>query len=99
MKRLTLLAVFCIILSFLHCKKLDKESQPKYLDTSFSFEDRADDLVSRMTLDEKISQMLNEADSIERFGIKEYNWMNECLHGVANISLTSSADHFMGGGT
>jgi len=85
MKRITLLIVFCTVLSFLQCKKLDKRNNPKYLDTSFSFEDRAEDLVSRMTLDEKVAQMLNEAKSIERLGIKEYNWMNECLHGVANM--------------
>lgn len=47
-----------------------------------SFEKRVDDLVSRLTLEEKISQMLNKAPAIERLGIPAYDWWNECLHGV-----------------
>jgi beta-glucosidase len=49
---------------------------------SLSFEVRVTDLVSRMTLDEKTSQMLNESPAIDRLGIPAYNWWNECLHGV-----------------
>ena len=48
-----------------------------------SFEARARDLVSRMTLEEKVSQMMDVAPAIERLGIPEYNWWNEALHGVA----------------
>lgn len=39
-------------------------------------------MVSRLTLEEKISQMLNKAPAIERLGIPAYDWWNECLHGV-----------------
>ena len=46
-------------------------------------EKRVDDLVSRMTLDEKIGQLMNDAAAIERLGVPRYNWWNECLHGVA----------------
>lgn len=46
-------------------------------------EERVLDLVSRMTLDEKIAQMMYEAPAIERLGVPSYNWWNECLHGVA----------------
>lgn len=49
---------------------------------SLSFEERAQDLVSRLTLDEKISQMLNKTPAIERLGIPAYDWWNECLHGI-----------------
>ena len=48
-----------------------------------SFKERAKELVSRMTLAEKISQMRYDAPAIERLGIPAYNWWNECLHGVA----------------
>lgn len=48
-----------------------------------STEERVKDLVSRMTLDEKISQMMYQSPAIERLGIPSYNWWNECLHGVA----------------
>jgi hypothetical protein len=44
---------------------------------------RVDDLLSRMTIEEKISQMMNDSPAIERLGIPAYNWRNECLHGVA----------------
>ena len=45
--------------------------------------ERAADLVSRLTLEEKVSQMLNATPAIERLGVPPYDWWNECLHGVA----------------
>ncbi len=60
-----------------------------YLNTDLSFVERAKDLVSRMTLDEKVSQMLNTAPAIERLGVPEYNWWNECLHGVARAGVAT----------
>lgn len=54
-----------------------------------SFETRARDLVSQMTLDEKISQMMNAAPAIERLGIPEYEWWNECLHGVGRAGIAT----------
>lgn len=60
-----------------------------YLDTSLPVEDRVADLVGRMTLEEKISQMINQAPAIERLGIPEYNWWSEGLHGVARAGLAT----------
>ena len=57
--------------------------KPRYLDTTLSPRQRAADLISRMTLEEKVSQMVHEAPAIPRLGVPEYNWWNECLHGVA----------------
>ncbi|HEX4165749.1 MAG TPA: glycoside hydrolase family 3 C-terminal domain-containing protein, partial [Bryobacteraceae bacterium] len=48
-----------------------------------SLEQRVNDLVSRMTLEEKVSQMQNRSVAIPRLGIPEYNWWNEGLHGIA----------------
>jgi beta-glucosidase len=48
-----------------------------------------DDLVSRMTLSEKISQMGSEAPAIKRLGIPRYNWWNEALHGVARAGIAT----------
>jgi beta-glucosidase len=60
-----------------------------YGDTAISLELRVHDLVSRMTLAEKISQMVYDAPAIERLGIPEYNWWNECLHGVGRAGLAT----------
>jgi beta-glucosidase len=60
-----------------------------YLDESLSFEQRARDLVSRLTLDEKVLQMKDVAPAIPRLGIPEYNWWNEALHGVARAGLAT----------
>ena len=62
---------------------------PLYLDTSYSFERRAKDLVSRMTLAEKIGQMLHDAPAIPRLGVPAYNWWNECLHGVGRAGIAT----------
>jgi beta-glucosidase len=50
---------------------------------SLSIETRVNDLVSRLTLEEKVAQMLNSAPPIKRLGIPSYDWWNEVLHGVA----------------
>ncbi len=52
-------------------------------DPSLSFEQRAENLVAQMTFEEKIGQMVNQADAIPRLGLPAYNWWNECLHGLA----------------
>ena len=54
-----------------------------FQDPRLSVTERAADLVSRLTLEEKVSQMLNAAPAVERLGIPPYDWWNECLHGVA----------------
>jgi len=54
-----------------------------FRDPSLSIEERVNDLVSRLTLDEKVAQMLNATPAIDRLGIPAYDWWNECLHGVA----------------
>src|SRR5580693_6665077 len=56
---------------------------PLYQNPSTPMEKRVDDLLSRMTLPEKISQLMNDSAAIPRLNIPAYNWWNECLHGVA----------------
>lgn len=77
---------------FLALSCLVSEAQnEKYWDTSLSAEERAADLVGRMTLDEKIGQMMNNAPAIERLGVQAYNWWNECLHGVARSPYNTTS--------
>lgn len=53
-----------------------------YRNPNLSPSERAWDLLKRMTLEEKISQMKNGSPAIERLGIPAYDWWNEALHGV-----------------
>ena len=52
-------------------------------------EQRVDDLVSRMTLEEKVSQLIDRAAAIPRLGVPEYNWWNEGLHGIARSGFAT----------
>jgi beta-glucosidase len=77
-----LISIFCFYLT--GCKKTSYEYP--FQNPSLSVEERAKDLVSRLSLDEKITQMLNQTPAIERLGIPPYDWWNECLHGVGRTS-------------
>jgi beta-glucosidase len=69
-----------IILGYL-CAYSQETAFP-FHDPSRSTDQRIADLISRMTLEEKVSQLLYNSPAIDRLGIPEYNWWNECLHGV-----------------
>ena len=60
-----------------------------YQNQSLPFETRVNDLVGRMTLEEKVQQMKDVAPAIDRLGIPAYNWWNEALHGVARAGLAT----------
>lgn len=62
---------------------------PVYQDPTRRLEERVTDLLSRMTLKEKIYQMVHDAPAIERLSIPAYNWWNECLHGVARAGVAT----------
>ena len=57
--------------------------------TDQPLEKRIEDLISRLTLEEKISQMIYNSSAIPRLGIHEYNWWNECLHGVGRAGIAT----------
>src|SRR3954462_14338776 len=61
-----------------------------YQDLDRSFEERAADLVGRMTLEEKISQLGDQAAAIPRLQVPAYGWWNEALHGVARAGAATS---------
>ena len=62
--------------------------KPAYLNTELPPEQRAADLVQRMTLEEKASQLVNQARAIPRLGVPSYDWWSEALHGVAVAGTT-----------
>jgi beta-glucosidase len=62
---------------------------PAYQDVTLPVEKRVADLVARLTLEEKVSQMVHDAPAIERLGIPKYNWWSECLHGVARAGIAT----------
>jgi len=64
-------------------------ADPVYQDLDRSFEERAADLVSRMTLEEKVAQLQNDAPAIPRLGVPAYEWWNEALHGVARAGAAT----------
>src|SRR6266566_3448553 len=59
-----------------------------YMDSKLSPEERAADLVHRMTLQEKASQLVNQARAIPRLNVPAYDWWSESLHGVASNGTT-----------
>ncbi|MCR6653485.1 MAG: hypothetical protein NVV73_19185 [Cellvibrionaceae bacterium] len=62
------------------------DSNPSHLpfrNSALDLDARVEDLMSRMTTEEKIAQLFNDAPGIDRLGIAPYNWWNESLHGVA----------------
>src|SRR5207237_2207811 len=66
---------------------------PIYLDRSYSYAERAADLVSRMTTAEKASQLVSsQAPAIPRLGIRPWGQWNEALHGVSRSQLTYNAN-------
>jgi len=64
-------------------------ADPIYKDLNRSFEDRTADLVSRMTLEEKVAQLQNDAPAIPRLDVPAYEWWNEALHGVARAGAAT----------
>lgn len=65
------------------------DNKPIYLNANLSPEERAKDLVSHMTLEEKASQLKYDAPAVKRLGVPYYNWWNEALHGVARAGTAT----------
>jgi beta-glucosidase len=77
------LLISCVLAISLPGHSQSGNDKIPFWDYKLSFEQRAKDIVSRLTLEEKVAQMLNAAPAIPRFDIPAYDWWNEILHGVA----------------
>lgn len=73
--------IACIVLVV--CASAQDTSSFPFMNPKLSPEERAADLVHRMTLEEKASQLVNQARAIQRLGVPAYDWWSEALHGVA----------------
>lgn len=82
MKKPNLLLFLLLTLGLTHTIQAQEYTYP-FQNPDLPVADRVDDLISRMTLEEKISQLSYNSAAVERLGVPEYNWWNECLHGVA----------------
>jgi beta-glucosidase len=95
MKSFRWLAIFVLLLSigllpgFPLMQTHGQTAAPLYKNPSQPVEKRVADLMSRMTLEEKVSQMMNAAAAIDRLGIPQYDWWNEALHGVARAGYAT----------
>jgi len=89
-----ILPLFFVFLSFFARPAVSQQktdtstSPPLYLDPKAPVDRRVDDLVSRMTLDEKASQLVHKAAAIPRLQVPAYNWWTEALHGVLTAPTT-----------
>ena len=74
------LAAACLVVS---------AQTPAYQDASLTPAERADDLIPRLTIEQKVSLMMNQSAAIPELGIKKYGWWNEALHGSARNGLAT----------
>ncbi len=87
--------IICTLL-FVPLIVLGQQYNYPFQNPSLDAEIRVNDLLSRLTLQEKVTQMQDVAPAIERLGIPEYNWWNECLHGVARAGAATSFPQAIG---
>jgi beta-glucosidase len=88
--------LYFFLLCFLLCafaplrqNSVEGQSLPPYKNPNLPIEQRVDDLMSRLTLEEKIAQMGNATPAIERLGIPAHDYWNEALHGVARSGIAT----------
>ena len=65
------------------CAAQSPKTTYPFRDTTLTVDERVEDLISRLTLSEKVQMMKHQSPAIERLGVPAYNWRNEALHGVA----------------
>jgi len=75
----------CLTVSRLYAQNAE---QPAYLNTALSAQQRAEDLVHRMTVEEKVTQLTNMSRAVPRLNVPFYDWWSEALHGVSRDGTT-----------
>lgn len=83
---LTSLALMAALATVSSAQESQKDN--RFRDTSLSFEERVESLISILTPEEKVGLMMNKAVSVDRLGIPSYNWWSEACHGVVKAGYT-----------
>ncbi len=85
--------LFTLIASFFLCPFINAQDYRSYpmWNANLPLEQRVNDLIGRLTLEEKVAQMLNTAPAVPRLGIPAYDWWNETLHGVARTPFPTTS--------
>ncbi len=83
-KQMRNIMIICLMAAATGCCEMSAQTLP-YQNPELSARERAIDLCSRLTLDEKAQLMLDESPAIPRLGIKKFFWWSEALHGAANM--------------
>jgi len=84
-----ILILWLPFLAVFYCQPETQVKDLPFMNPSLSMEERIDDLVGRMTLEEMVNQMRYDAPALDRLGVPAYNWWNEGLHGVARAGVAT----------
>src|ERR1017187_8164587 len=93
---LLLCGTYSMVQPFLLAQQICLPKTCPYLDSSLSPEERAKDIVARMSLEEEVSQTMNQAAAIPRLGVPNYEWWSEALHGVARDGVATNFPQSIG---
>jgi beta-glucosidase len=91
-----LFVVFTMLTQHVHAQPQSGAQRFKFTNTALPIDQRVDDLIARMTLEEKVSQMRDHAPAIQRLGVPKYDWWNEGLHGVAFAGYATNFPQVIG---
>ncbi|MDT0647970.1 glycoside hydrolase family 3 N-terminal domain-containing protein [Zunongwangia sp. F260] len=93
MKTINISPVFIllVLISFCSIQAQENSNSESYAfrNTALDIDERVDDLINRLTLEEKAMQMMHDSPEIERLGIPKYNWWNEALHGIGRSGIAT----------
>jgi beta-glucosidase len=95
-RALSLFLVACTMLLHVQAQQQSGAQSFKFMNPSLPIDQRVDDLIGRMTLEEKVSQMRDHAPAIQRLGVPKYDWWNEGLHGVAFAGYATNFPQVIG---
>ncbi len=85
-----------LALAFPAYAQQESAAKADYMNPALPLEQRVDDLIGRMTLEEKVAQMRDHATAIPRLGVPKYDWWNEGLHGVAFAGYATNFPQVIG---